>query len=253
MNSLREAIIQLVANTPTEKVEQLAGVVARLQGHRQADGLGAWAQTAASRARLQDVIAAWQTVPVSPLELSGILSGAAAAYHFARAEQQVELVWTGPSSSLVATRKTEQALIEVVDAAAHRLFITSFVAYNIATIVKALGRALDRGVEISMLLEASDKDGGGVSVDGIAKMKFLLPKVRVFSWTEKAEGFYGGKVHAKVAVADATFCFVSSANLTGHAMEKNMEAGVLIRGGKAPRDLHEHLTALETTKVIARV
>ena len=60
------------------------------------------------------------------------------------------------------------------------------------------------------------------------------------------------RVHAKVAVADENFCFVSSANLTGHAMEKNMEAGVFIRGGATPRDLHSHLEALETTHVVAR-
>jgi hypothetical protein len=58
---------------------------------------------------------------------------------------------------------------------------------------------------------------------------------------------------AKIAIADETICFVSSANLTGHAMEKNMEAGVLIRGGSVPRDLHHHLEALKTSNVIARV
>ena len=36
-------------------------------------------------------------------------------------------------------------------------------------------------------------------------------------------------------------------------MEKNMEAGVLIKGGAMPRDLHRHLEALETTLVIRRV
>ena len=56
----------------------------------------------------------------------------------------------------------------------------------------------------------------------------------IFSWVDKRDGFAGGKVHAKVAVADEAFCFISSANLTGHAMEKNMEAGVLIKGGATP-------------------
>jgi len=36
-------------------------------------------------------------------------------------------------------------------------------------------------------------------------------------------------------------------------MEKNTEAGVLVRGGATPRQLQEHLEALETTNVIARV
>ena len=83
-------------------------------------------------------------------------------------------------------------------------------------------------------------------------MKSALPSVRIYSWIDKADAFAGGKVHAKVSVADEVFCFISSANLTGHAMEKNMEAGVLIRGGATPRSLHRHLEALVTTHVIEK-
>ena len=103
-----------------------------------------------------------------------------------------------------------------------------------------------------MLLEASDKHGGGVSIDGIGPMKKALSTAKVYFWGEKSEEFDGGKVHAKVAVSDENVCFISSANLTGHAMEKNMEAGVLIRGGAIPLKLHKHLEALVTTKVLTR-
>src|SRR5262249_37704373 len=99
---------------------------------------------------------------------------------------------------------------------------------------------------------ASELHGGGVSIDGIAKMKAVLPTAATMTWHRKGPGFDGGKVHAKVAVADEKVCFVTSANLTGHAMEKNMELGVLVRGGALPRDLHRHLDALVTTHVITR-
>ena len=56
-----------------------------------------------------------------------MLMGASAAYHHAKAEQEIELVWTGPSSKLIATRKTEQALLQVIEAAERKLFMTSFV------------------------------------------------------------------------------------------------------------------------------
>ena len=101
-----------------------------------------------------------------------------------------------------------------------------------------------------MLLEASDKHGGGVSIDAIGKMRAALPTARIYFWSEKGESFAGGKVHAKVAVCDETICFISSANLTGHAMEKNMEAGVLIRGGSVPIKLQNHLEALVTIKIL---
>jgi cardiolipin synthase len=253
VEKLLEAIIELVTNSPPDKTEQLARSIGRLSSPQDAPALTGWAVIPGAKVRLANLVAAWRTTELPPVELAGMLIGATAAYHHAKAEQEIELVWTGPSSKLIATRKTEQALLQVIDAAESRLFITSFVAYDVASIMKALERAIARGVKVSMLLEASDKHGGGVTIDAIGKMKVALPTARIFSWAEKSDGFSGGKVHAKVAVADEIFCFISSANLTGHAMEKNMEAGVLIRGGATPRDLQRHLEALETTNVIAKV
>lgn len=44
-------------------------------------------------------------------------------------------------------------------------------------------------------------------------------------------------LHAKFAVADSRCLLTTSANLTGHALELNMELGVLITGGEAPREV----------------
>ena len=253
MDALIGSIIELVANTPPDKIAQLADAIRRLPPVAIPHALDGWATNPGAQSRLGKLVSAWQLGTIPPIELAGMLMGASAAYHQAKAEQEVELVWTGPSSKLIATRKTEQALLQVIEAAENRLFMTSFVAYDVGSIMKALERAVSKGVEVSMLLEASDKHGGTVSIDAIAKMKAAIPSSRIYSWVDKDAGFSGGKVHAKVAVADEYFCFISSANLTGHAMEKNMEAGVLIKGGTTPRSLHRHLEALETTHVIKRV
>lgn len=253
MERLIEAVIDLVSNTPPTKAKQLAVAVGKLASPAKSDSLSSWAPNQNAQVRLAKLLAAWIASPIPPAELSGMLAGASAAYHQAKAEQEIELVWTGPSSKLVATRKTEQALLQVIDAAKSKLFMTSFVAYDVAAIMKALGRALERGVAVSMLLEASNMHGGNISFDAIGKMKAALPSARILSWAHKADEFSGGSVHAKIAVADENFCFISSANLTGHAMEKNMEAGVLIKGGAIPTSLHQHLEALVTTKVVAGV
>lgn len=253
MERLIEAVIDLVSNTPPAKAKQLAAAVGKLDSPAKAGLLSSWASNQNAQARLAKLTAAWAEAPIPPAELSGILAGASAAYHHAKAEQEIELVLTGPSSMLVATRKTEQALLEVIDAAEARLFMTSFVAYDVAAIMKALERAVKRGVTVCMLLEASNQHGGNISFDAIGKMKAALPTARIYSWAHKTDAFAGGSVHAKIAVADENFCFISSANLTGHAMERNMEAGVLIKGGAIPNSLHRHLEALVTTKVIASV
>lgn len=75
----------------------------------------------------------------------------------------------------------------------------------------------------------------------------------IFTWKEKPEPFVDGKVHAKVAVVDGARAFITSANLTGHALEKNMEAGVLINGGSVPKTLSDHLQALIDVRALDRV
>lgn len=250
MQALLEAITDLVSNSPPEKVGQLAVLVRALPDADDTANLKTWALTPGAGERLDKLVACWRSSDIPPGELSGMLRGASFAYHSVRSASDIELVWTGPSSELVATRKTEQALLEVINAAKKRLFLTSFVAYDVASIMTALTASSARDVAISMLLESSDKHGGGVSIDAIGPMKKALPAARIYFWGEKEEPFAGGKVHAKVAVSDEKMCFISSANLTGYAMEKNMEAGVLIRGGSIPSNLHKHLEALVTTKVL---
>jgi len=83
-------------------------------------------------------------------------------------------------------------------------------------------------------------------------MRSCVPSAELFTWRDKPEPFVDGKVHAKVAVVDGARAFITSANLTGHALEKNMEAGVLINGGPVPRTLSDHLQALVDVRVIDR-
>ena len=253
MQELLDAITDLVANSPPTKVQQLAALVQKTSSATLPGRMSGWATTPTARNRLNRFVAAAGNLDLPAGELAGMLSGASHAYHKAKSEESVDLVWTGPSSELVATRKTEQALLQVIQAARSKLFLTSFVAYEVGTIVDALNTAMEDGVVLSMLLESDTAHGGGMSFDVIGKMQNVLPSAIIYFWADKPEAFIGGKVHAKVAVADEWISFVTSANLTNHAMEKNMEAGVLIKGGALPSKIHRHFEALVTTKQLKRV
>ncbi len=182
-----------------------------------------------------------------------MLLAAGHAFENVSRHQSTELVWTGPTTPFVSARRTEQALLQVIGAAKQNLFMTSFVAYDVSTIVKALNDATARRVSISMLLESSQDHGGSIAFDVIGKMRMLVPSAKLYAWRERLAPFADGRVHAKVGVADGEVCFITSANLTGHAMEQNMEAGVLLSGGQIPRLLHDHLQALVDTKTVALV
>lgn len=186
---------------------------------------------------------------IAASRLAGMLEGASCVVEHHQ-ELSPELVWTGPVPAGTATRQTEQVMLEVIRSARKRLFLTSFVAYKVDRIITALNEAADRGVDVKILLESSEEKGGNLSVDSVALMRKVLPRTRFFVWQRRSDEFVGGSAHAKVAVADDRLAFVTSANLTGHAMEKNMEAGVLLRGGEHPKKLAEYLESMVSTAVI---
>jgi cardiolipin synthase A/B len=45
---------------------------------------------------------------------------------------------------------------------------------------------------------------------------------------------------------------VGSANLTSRAMETNLECGILIRGGRQPRAIREHVMQLQALNILKR-
>jgi phosphatidylserine/phosphatidylglycerophosphate/cardiolipin synthase-like enzyme len=60
-------------------------------------------------------------------------------------------------------------------------------------------------------------------------------------------------MHAKLAVADRRILFVTSANLTQTGVGKNIEAGLLVRGGTAPLRTAEHIDALRAAGALSRL
>lgn len=160
-----------------------------------------------------------------------------------------ELVWTGPQSGLVPVRHTEQVLIGLIDSAKERLFVVSFVAFSLPAVQAALGRAMNRGVSIQFLLELSDERGGKVSTDSFKLLKSHLPNAVFYRWDQTlADNQSKAAVHAKCAVADGREAFITSANLTSAAMERNIEIGVLFSGGSIPDQLERQLMSLVNTK-----
>ncbi|OCX96512.1 MAG: phospholipase [Pseudomonas sp. K35] len=253
MERLLDAVAAVVCLVSPEKVQAIASRIRRTDASKAAGALSGVVSTPVAAEVVDQLIDAWRASEVSADELASMLLAAGHVFTKATNQQSTELVWTGPTTPFVSARRTEQALLQVINAAEQALFITSFVAYNVSTIVKALNAASARGVVISMLLELSQDHGGSITFDAIGKMRTLVPAARLYSWRDKADPFSDGRVHAKVAVADGKMCFITSANLTGHAMEQNMEAGVLLTGGQIPKLLLDHLQALVDTKTVSPV
>lgn len=253
MEAILNAAADLVALLSPSRIEALADRVRNCTATESNGSLRQLVTTPAARAALDRLIGAWRKTDISGDVLAGILIGATFARQQSLRESSVELVWTGPTTPFVATRRTEQVLLDLIGQAQSDLFLVSFVVYDVGSVVDALNAANARGVAIQILLETSMNHGGSLSVDPIETMRRYVPSAALYVWTDRPAQFAEGRVHAKVAVADGKAAFLTSANLTGHALEKNMEAGVVISGGNLPSGLRAHLHALVETQVIRKI
>jgi phosphatidylserine/phosphatidylglycerophosphate/cardiolipin synthase-like enzyme len=170
------------------------------------------------------------------VELAGMLEVALTAK---LAAPTAELVWTGPATTIVPVRGTEQVLFGLVQSAKRRLTITSFGVFQVPRLVEELELALARSVALRIVI--GDRESH--SDQEIERQRLQLG-VRVASealllhWPTarrpRDEQGHAALMHAKAAVADSCIAFLTSANLTEAALERNMELGVLIRGGTMP-------------------
>jgi phosphatidylserine/phosphatidylglycerophosphate/cardiolipin synthase-like enzyme len=190
--------------------------------------------------------AASQTGPES-VALALLTAVHSEEYH--RKLQGLELVWTGPDSKIIPLRRTDQALLQLINESRVKLTIVSFAVYKVEAITKALARAARRGVQIAVCLETPDASEGKIAFDTIKALgEEVARSAQIYIWPlvkrpQSPDGRYGS-LHAKFAVADGTTLLVSSANLTDYAMTLNMEMGVLIHGGDLPTQVEEHIETL---------
>lgn len=241
--ALTDAVCVFVARAPTELVEAVAARIRTRGPNDPVADVRALMTSPAGRAALSGVLAAWSDSEVTGAELYGLLIGSARATRASEDAERIELVWTGPTTRFVPLRRSDRVLLELIQAAEIDVLIVSFVAYDVPEIISALKDALARGVKIRMLLESATYDAS-LSHDPIAIMRALVPGAALLVWSRREGDFEDGRVHAKFAIVDGIVAFVSSANLTGNAYSKNMEAGIVVRGGPVPERLRDHMRAL---------
>jgi len=167
-----------------------------------------------------------------------------------------ELVWTGPPSA-DNLRRTDQALQEVIQIARSELILVTFAVYRTPQLQTAIGDALERGVSIRFVSESPHSLSGKISTDPRTAWGNLADRMRFYHWAQEhrpmdAQG-NTGSLHAKCAVADEAVVFISSANLTEHALALNMEMGLLIRGGTLPQKVSRHFHHLMSRNILDEI
>jgi phosphatidylserine/phosphatidylglycerophosphate/cardiolipin synthase-like enzyme len=261
MSEQRQAVAEqarrLAAELPPAMVELLADAVERAGGS-DAAVLAAVPQPH-YRALTAEFLVAWRVsfAELSPQAVAAALSTAVAAEKARREGQSVELVWTGPDTQAVPLRQTEQALLQVIDAAQERLLVVSYAVYKIPHVCEALARAAGRGVALRVVIEGAQRHDG---LDVYNRLRALGEAVAaracVYLWPlhqrPRDEAGDVGVLHVKCAVADGRWLYLSSANLTENAFTLNMELGVLMRDEAVAGQVEAHFEGLIGRGLLAR-
>jgi cardiolipin synthase A/B len=118
-------------------------------------------------------------------------------------------------------------------------------------------RRPQRGVSLTLVLEAEQESKGQLTRDALSAFSPVSAAgCRIYYWpidqrTRNAAG-KPGKLHAKCAVIDSS-AIIGSANLTDDAFNRNLELGILIRGGPTPEQTFSHFKALIDRGVLREI
>ena len=190
--------------------------------------------------------AAWSTQP----ELTG--AGLAIALESAQAARRaahvpaVEVVVTGPDSPAAAVRLTSEVVAQLIGGAKQRVTLVSFAAYKVPTVVAALDAAVSRGATVNLILESAENLNGGGGAGAYAKFP-------TYHWPLECRNPPDAKLHAKAVIVDNRDVLLTSANMTNAAYDKNIELGVLCRGGGVADKIQRHFDGLIATGLLELV
>ncbi len=180
---------------------------------------------------------------IASREVAVALSCAVSIAETLRREQSIEVVWTGPETANVSVRRSAAVLLEIVEQAKREVILLSYAAFKIPDLLSGLRRSCERGVSVHLVLESDRDSGGRLSISSANAFEGLRGLAKFYVWPADKRPM-GAVMHAKCVVADATCALITSANLTAHAIDINIELGLVVRGGDVPRRLRSHLLAL---------
>jgi len=132
----------------------------------------------------------------------------------------VSLVATGDRWVGRGVRSSSAVIQELLDNAERHVAMTAYVINN-WEILKAINKALDRGITIEIFIYGKDKTMLNDAVQRIKDMDKRYDYLHLVMVEDEV-------LHAKVVVADERSTLIGSANLTYGGMVTNHELGFLV-------------------------
>jgi phosphatidylserine/phosphatidylglycerophosphate/cardiolipin synthase-like enzyme len=148
----------------------------------------------------------------------------AALQHTRAARPRVQLVWTGPLEAGAQTRSTLLTLQELIANAQQEIVIVGYtITDGAAPILASLAAARLRGIRVTIIANRIEQHREVIQ-------RFWptgAPGPTLFTYSQSSDDQMAS-LHAKAVIVDARRMLLTSANLTYHGLEGNIELGALI-------------------------
>jgi phosphatidylserine/phosphatidylglycerophosphate/cardiolipin synthase-like enzyme len=242
--------VGLVAGSPTPAVEAVADALdaGDLTPHSSSVGIaairGVDSQTARRCAEAFALVK--NDVDARAISLAlRVATGLRGVERLARPE--IEIVWTGPEAEGPLVRPTitviEEMLRDVREAGEVLIVGYSLTTQDgspTASIIDLLGEVSRRRAVVTMILHRDEAARNRANLLAAWDVRAIKP--RLLTWDPPPEFPYT-KLHAKTIVVDRLEALVTSANLTLHGLQANLELGLRVRGPQAIALRFDHLIA----------
>lgn len=166
----------------------------------------------------------------------------------------VDLVWTGPEVRGLHSRDTRRVYEELLGTAEVSIWVSTYAYFDGSRVFDVLSQRMDAApsLQVNLLLNIQRKWGDSTAPDQLVRR--FADRFWGKDWPGRARPkvFYdprsldseGSVLHAKAVVADKESVFVTSANLTDAAWDRNIEIGLLVRDPALATSMILHFATL---------
>lgn len=169
---------------------------------------------------------------------------------------QADLVWSGPEVSGLHARDTRRVYEELLSSAERSIWASTYAFFDGPKAFEVISKRMDavEKLEVTILLNIERKHGDTSSADALVRR--FADRFWGEEWpgTRRPSVFYDpralelpwpmGVLHAKAVVKDDEAVFITSANLTEAALDRNIELGLVVRDAALAATVVGHFRGL---------
>jgi phosphatidylserine/phosphatidylglycerophosphate/cardiolipin synthase-like enzyme len=181
-------------------------------------------------------------------------------------DPQIDLVTSGPEAPEISNRDTSVVVRELFAHAQHSVLVVGYAVYQGQRVFEALARRMEEITELDVRLflniSRPDRDttASEILISRFAQRFKVsqwpsgcrLPEVYYDPRSVADESPIRSSLHAKCIVVDAQQVFVSSANFTEAAQQRNIEVGLSISSDWLANRLTRHFKLLHEHGLVVR-